>query len=317
MRVVSAEDIDRVLTFPALMKALAEAFGGGLTAPPRHHHAIPRPDGEATLLLMPAWTALGASHAFTGVKIVSVVPGNAASGIPSIQGTYLLTDAHGTPLAALDGAQLTLWRTAAASALAARYLAPPEARRMVMIGAGALAPHLVRAHSEIRPLTEITIWSRRPEKARVLAEELAAEGWPASASEDLRRAVAQADLISCATLATQPILHGDWLKPGTHLDLVGAFRPGTRETDDSALIRSTLYIDTEAALTEGGDVATALASAVIQRSAIQGVLADLVTGRAPGRTSKDEITAFKSVGASVEDLAAAILVWRELPGARA
>jgi ornithine cyclodeaminase len=264
---------------------------------------------------MPAWTGTGGAEAgFIGVKIVSVVPGNAAAGVPSVQGTYLLSDFRGTPLSALDGARLTLWRTAAASALAARHLARPDAARMVMVGAGALAPYLVRAHASIRPLSDIAIWSRQPEHARALAERLAAEGLPVTQADDLESAVGRSDLVSCATLATEPLVCGGWLAPGTHLDLVGAFTPAMREADDAALARATLYIDTEAALTEGGDITVALASGAIGRDAIRGTLADLVAGRAPGRTSPDEITVFKSVGASLEDLAAAMLVWRELAG---
>jgi ornithine cyclodeaminase/alanine dehydrogenase-like protein (mu-crystallin family) len=316
MQVVTAEEIDRVLAFPALIDTLADAFRGGVTAPPRHHHAMPRPAGDATLLLMPAWTTEGSANDYIGVKIVSVVPGNAALGIPSVQGTYLLSNARGTPLAALDGARLTLWRTAAASALAARHLARENATRMVMVGAGELAPYLVRAHASARPLERIAIWSRRPESTRALAERLAAEGLPVTAAEDLERAVGEADLVSCATLAPEPLVRGAWLAPGTHLDLVGAFTPAMREADDAALVRATLYIDTEAALSEGGDVTVALASGAIGRDRVRGTLADLVTGRAPGRTGPDEITAFKSIGASLEDLAAAMLVWRELAGSQ-
>lgn len=316
MRVVSAEEIDRVLAFPALIESLAEAFRGGIAAPPRHHHAIPRAGGDATLLLMPAWTETAGAGDFIGVKIVSVVPGNATRGIPSVQGTYLLSDARGTPLVALDGARLTLWRTAAASALAARHLARDDAASMVMVGAGALAPYLVRAHATVRPLSAIRIWSRRPESARALAERLASEGLPVTEADDLERAVGEADLISCATLAAEPLVRGAWLAPGTHLDLVGAFTPAMREADDAALARARLYVDSEAALSEGGDVTVALASGAIAKDEIRGTLADLVMARVSGRTSADEITAFKSIGTSLEDLAAAMLVWRELAGSQ-
>jgi ornithine cyclodeaminase/alanine dehydrogenase-like protein (mu-crystallin family) len=317
VRVVSAEDIDRVLSFPALIAALADAFRGGITAPPRHHHTIPRPEGDATLIVMPAWTEAAPTAAFIGVKIVSVVPGNAAAGVPSVQGTYLLSDPRGTPLAALDGTRLTLWRTAAASALAGRDLARADASRMVMVGAGALAPYLVRAHASVRPLSDVAIWARRPVSAQAVADRLRGEGLPARATENLEGAVGEAHLVSCATLATEPLVQGAWLAPGTHLDLVGAFTPAMREADDEALTRASLYVDTDAALTEGGDVAVALKAGAIGRGAVRGRLADLVSGRVAGRTSSAEITAFKSVGASLEDLAAAMLVWRKLAGAGA
>lgn len=312
MRVVDAEAIDRALTFPALVAALSDAFAGGFAAPPRHHHSVPRSDGpDATLLLMPAWTE--GTPGFLGVKSVTVFPANGARGLPSVQGTYLLLDgATGVPRAALDGARLTLWRTAAASALAARHLARPDAGRLLMVGAGALAPFLIRAHAAVRPIASVAIWARRPEAAAALAAEVSAEGLPGTATPDLDRAVASADIVSCATLSSEPLVRGALLRAGTHLDLVGAFTPAMREADDDALRRSRLFVDTEAALHEGGDVAAALAAGTLPRSHVQGTLADLVAGRRPGRTGPDEITAFKSIGAAIEDLAAAVAAWRAI-----
>ncbi len=185
MRVVSAEEIDRVLAFPALVDALAEAFRGGLAAPPRHHHAIDRPGGEATLLLMPAWTE--GRDGFSGVKIVTVYPDNATRSLPSVLGTYLLLDgSSGMPLAALDGTRLTLWRTAAASALGARHLARADSTRLLVVGAGALSTHLARAHASQRPLTDIAVWARRPEAAEAVAAGLRADGLPARTSRPRR-----------------------------------------------------------------------------------------------------------------------------------
>jgi ornithine cyclodeaminase/alanine dehydrogenase-like protein (mu-crystallin family) len=317
MRVVAAAEIDRALTFPALVDALAEAFRCDTVVPVRHHHDIQRGAGSGTLLLMPAWTGDGHNEGgFLGVKIVSVFPENDAKGLPRVLGTYLLMDgATGAPLATLDGTRLTLWRTAAASALAARYLARDDASRMVMVGAGALAPHLIRVHMSQRPIREIAIWSRRAEAAIRLAESLAAEGLPVSATEDLERAVRDADLVSCATLATAPLVKGAWLKPGAHLDLVGAFKPGMREADDEALQRAAVYVDTPAAKTEGGDVASALQSEAIKDHHIRGDLSALSRGQVRSRESPDQLTVFKSVGTALADLAAAMLVWRNLGAA--
>jgi ornithine cyclodeaminase/alanine dehydrogenase-like protein (mu-crystallin family) len=315
MRVVSAAEIDRALTFPALVDALAEAFRGDVVVPVRHHHEVERAGADGTLLLMPAWTgAEGADSAgFLGVKIVSVFPENGTKGLPRVLGTYLLLDgATGAPLATLDGTRLTLWRTAAASALAARYLAREDASRMVMVGAGALAPYLIRAHMSQRPIREVAIWNRSPEAARQLAARLAAEGLPVTATEDLEATVRQVDIISCATLSTAPLVHGAWLKPGAHLDLVGAFKPGMREADDEALQRASVYVDTPAARTEGGDVAMALQSGAIGEGHVRADLSDLCQGQAQDRVGADEITVFKSVGTALVDLAAAILVWRNL-----
>lgn len=313
MRVIEADDIDRALTFPALVDALAQAFGEEIETPLRHHHAIERSDGTGTLLLMPAWTGPDVRYGFAGVKVVSVFPQNGAKGIPSVLGTYLLMDGEtGNPLAVLDGTRLTAWRTAAASALAARYLAREDAARMVMVGAGTLAPFLIRAHMSQRPIRQVAVWNHNPARAQALAEDLQAQDLPVRAVTDLEAAVRDADLVSCATLSTQALVHGAWLKPGAHLDLVGAFDLSMREADDEALRRAQVYVDTSAARSEGGDVALALKEGVIGQDHVRGDLFDLV--RVPIRRDPDTVTVFKSVGTALEDLAAAMLVWRKVSG---
>jgi ornithine cyclodeaminase/alanine dehydrogenase-like protein (mu-crystallin family) len=316
MQVISAEEVDRVLDPAGLADALAEAFGSDIVVPVRHHHEIERPEGDATLLLMPAWTSAAVSPAYLGTKLVSIFQGNGARGLPSVLGTYLLMDgATGMPLAAIDGTRLTVWRTAAASALAARALARPDAARMVMVGAGALAPFLIRAHAAERRLTDIAIWNHRPERAEAVAATLAAEGLPARAVTDLEHAVRSADLVTSATLSAVPLIRGAWVRPGSHVDCVGAYRPSMRETDDALVTRAALFCDTRAgALKEGGDLAQPLAAGLIAEADIRADLYDLARGRHAGRASPDEITLFKSVGTAIEDLAAAILVWRRVSG---
>jgi ornithine cyclodeaminase len=243
-----------------------------------------------------------------------VFPENGAKNLPSVLGTYLLMDgATGEPRAALDGTRLTVWRTAAASALAARFLAKPDARRMVMVGSGSLAPFLIRAHMSQRPIEEVALWNHNPEKAKALAAQLQAEGLPVTTATDLEQAVREADLVSCATLSKSPIVKGAWLKPGAHLDLVGAFNLQMREADDEAVRRAQVYIDTHAAKSEGGDVALALRGGAIPDTHIKGDLFDLC--RNPVKREAEAITLFKSVGTALEDLAAAILVWRGVPKA--
>jgi ornithine cyclodeaminase len=284
-------------------------FRSGATAPVRHHHAF---GGGGTLLLMPAWDGR-----FVGIKIATVVPGNAARAIASVQATYLLLDgATGRPLAALEGRELTLRRTAATSALASRYLSRPDSARLLLVGAGALAPYLARAHALVRPIREIMVWNRTPAPAEAtssaLAAELAAKGITVRATVDLAGAVANADIISTATLATEPILRGAWLKPGQHLDLVGSFRPHMREADDETLRRASLYCDSrEAATKESGDLVGPLERGVIVPETIRGDLFDLAGRVGPARTGPDEITLFKSVGHAFEDLAAAILAFEK------
>lgn len=216
----------------------------------------------------------------------------------------------GQLLAIIDGAELTARRTAAASALAADYLATKDARRMLMVGAGRLSQNLIEAHAAIRPISEVTIWARDPRKAEATAAQIDLPGIRISVASDLEAAACEADIISCATLSSQPLILGDWLKPGAHLDLVGAFKPSMRETDDRAVSRAEIFVDTrEGALTEGGDLVQPIERGIITAASIRADLADLAKGRHAGRSSDQAITLFKSVGAASEDLAGAILAY--------
>ncbi len=195
MRVVTAAEIDGLLDYPGLIAAIRAAFRANLTAPPRHHHRIPRPGSEATLLLMPAWHQ-GADGGFIGVKLVSVFPDNATRSLPSVMGTYLLMAGDsGVPLAALDGVALTLWRTAATSALVSGALARHDASHLAMIGAGALAPHLIRAHASVRPITHVTVWNRTLAHAERLAAEMTRPGFTVTATADREAAIRAADIV--------------------------------------------------------------------------------------------------------------------------
>ncbi|GLK71905.1 ornithine cyclodeaminase family protein [Ancylobacter dichloromethanicus] len=316
LRFVSSGEIAGLLSFPALIDAIEAAFRRSITVPVRHHHALPRPDGEATLLLMPAWTGEGSEADMLGTKLVTVFPGNGARGIESITGLYILNSgATGEPLAVMDARALTVWRTAAASALAARYLARADASRLALIGAGALAPHLARAHASVRPIRSIAIWNRTLAKAEALAQTLRAVGFDARAEVDRGAAIAGADIISSATLSPQPLVEGLYLSPGQHVDLVGGFTPTMREADDEAIRRSRVYVDTRAgAGKEAGDIVIPLASGLLTPQDIHGDLFELTAGTAQGRGSDQEITLFKSVGTAIEDLAAAELVWKALKG---
>ncbi len=313
MRIVSSDDISRVLTHAALVDALHDAFRADIEVPPRHVHMIPQPSGsEAKLLLMPAWTNSG--ERLTGCKVVSVYPDNAKINKPSVYGSYLLMSGDtGEALALIDGAALTAWRTAAASALAARYLAREDAEHLVMVGAGALSAHLIRAHCAVRPIKRVTLWNRTRSRAVSTAFALHAAGIEPLIADDLEAAVRIADIVSCATLSAQPLIRGAWLKKGAHVDLVGAFTPKMREADDEAVRRARIYVDVRASAPNGsGDIAIPLKKKIIKLSDIQGDLFELCRGKKKGRKRKDEITLFKSVGTAIEDLAAAMLVWRKL-----
>jgi alanine dehydrogenase len=312
VRVIDADEIGRVLNYRQLADALGDAFRAEIAVPVRHHHTIARAGADATLLLMPAWTA--ACDGFIGCKLVTVFPDNAARDRPSLYGLYvLLSGVTGEPLALLEGRTLTAWRTAAASALAARYLAPAGASHLLMIGAGALARHLVRAHAAARPIRTVTLWNRTRRNAEELATTLADTRLAVTIATDLAPAVAAAEIVCCATLSAVPLLRGAWLKEGTHIDLVGGFTPAMREADDDAIRRARIYVDTRAgALKEAGDIVDPIARGVIAPADVAGDLFDLCGGNVRGRTTGTEITLFKSVGTAIEDLAAAMLVWRNL-----
>ena len=206
------------------------------------------------------------------MKIVTVFPDNGKRSLPSIYGQYLLLDgATGQSLALLDGTMLTKRRTACASGLASRYLSRPDSSKLLMIGTGALAPQLIRVHAKVRPIREVAIWGRTPAQAEALARELAASlpevlGRPIAvrAVGDRKSAVAEADIVSCATLSKAPLVEGDWLHEGQHLDLVGAYTPEMRESDDKAAWRARVFVDTRAgALKEAGDIVQPLANGTI------------------------------------------------------
>jgi ornithine cyclodeaminase/alanine dehydrogenase-like protein (mu-crystallin family) len=310
MRLFSLDEIDAALTFPGLIEALDTAFRSDVVMPPRVQHGIERPDESAVLLIMPAWSAPGDENPYIGTKVLSVFFGNGKRNLPGVMGAYLLMDGKtGLPLAVMDGNRLTLWRTAAASALAARYLSNPNASRLLMVGAGALAPFLVKAHRTVRPLTDIAIWARRPEAAEAVVAELAKDDIEARVVTDLEGEARTADIISCATNATEPLIHGRWLKRDAHLDLIGAFTMQMREADAEALERARVVVDSKKAIDEGGDVAVAIAEGNYSADRIAGTLADLCHGRIAGHAEGGEITLFKSVGVSLEDLTAAIAVW--------
>lgn len=308
MLVLDREQTADALDWGFLIKAIETMFRSECVMPVRHHHHVEVPDAAAaTLLLMPAWVP----GRYVGVKLVSVYPDNHLRGLPAIHGSYLLTSGEtGQMLAVLDGGELTARRTAAASALAASYLAHRDARRLLVVGTGRLSLNLAQAHSRVRPIEHVSIWGRSRAKAEEAVAEARKLGIGAMVCEDLETAARDADIISCATLSSEPIIRGAWLKPGAHLDLIGAFKPTMRESDDEAVSRASVFVDTRAgALAEAGDILQPIASGRFSADAIRGDLFELAGGTVEGRRKDDEVTLFKSVGAALEDLAGAILAY--------
>jgi ornithine cyclodeaminase len=298
------------LPFAALIDALRRMFVEGCEVPLRHTHRIAGPGAQAptlgTVLLMPAWQP----GRRLGIKTVTIYPGNGQLGKPGLHSVYTLFDAStGEPLAQMDGNQITSRRTAAASALAASYLARADASTLLVVGAGRVAALMAPAMQAVRPIRRVLVWNRHPAPAQDLAARLREQGFDAATVDDPQRAVAQADIVSCATLSTAPLVRGEWLRPGTHLDLIGGFTPEMRESDAACFERCRVFVDTAEALAKSGDVLRAVAEGGFAPERLQGTLSDLCRGDRPGRGSDAESTLFKSVGTALEDLAAAQLVF--------
>ncbi len=307
-RFIDAATVARNLPFPELIEALRKAFAAtDLVAPARNHYDLDTlGSGSPVLLSMPAWS----SRLGIGTKLVTVYPDNHKLGLPSIHGLYVLMDAAtGRPEAVFDAGELTARRTAAASALASRFLSRPDSRTLLMVGTGRLARVLPLAHAAVRPLQRVLVWGRSADKARETARFLQLQGLAAEPVGSVEQACAQADIISCATLSSQAILSGDWLRPGTHVDLVGSFTPRMREADDRVLRRAdAVWCDTtQGVLAEGGDIIQALASGALDANRIHGELADLCRAAQTPARAQRHITVFKSVGAALQDLAASRL----------
>ena len=311
MQIINADSVAEALPYDRLIESLRKAFSTETISPERTQHKI-KTNGnyDATLLVMPAWR----QGKNVGIKIVSVFPGNVEQNLSSVHANYFLLDAeNGLPKAVLDGTELTLRRTACASALAADYLANHDVKTLLMVGTGNLAPHLVKAHMQVRDYSKVIIWGRRQNKAEELISLLEFDNIKIDVAKDLKKAVSIADVISCATLSNEPLILGKWLKSGQHLDLVGAFTPEMREVDNQAVALSKITVDTyDGALSESGELIAALKEGAIVEKDILAELAEVIKEEKIVRTKADEITLFKSVGTALEDLAAAELVLSNL-----
>jgi len=306
MRLYSAAETRERLAFAPLIEALRAMFERGCVVPPRQVLEIGGAGGDAvTSLVMAAWQPGGCY----GVKVVNIAAGNGARGLPGLHSTYVLHDARtGVPLAWIDGDEITARRTAATSALAASWLAPPAARHLALIGAGRIARLLPEAHRVLRPIQRVAVWARSPARADALVDELAAQGFDARVAPSVEAAVAEADIVSCATLARAPLVFGRWLAPGSHLDLIGSFTPAMREADDDCFAGATVVVDSDDAAQKSGDLIAPIANGVLAAASI-GTLAALARGGTVTlAATPPRRTVFKSVGSALEDLAAAMLV---------
>lgn len=305
MEFFNTETIRNFLSWNDTIESLRQMFAHGCVAPVRHHHSMKIPgQREATMLIMPAWVP----GKFAGVKLANVFPDNGSKGLPTLMGSYLLMDgATGSPIVTMEAGELTARRTAGASALASDYLSRKDASKLLIVGSGRLAGYLGFAHGTVRSLSEIRVWARNKQKAEKIVKIYTDAGICCSVAEDLQAGVRWADIVSCATMSTEPLILGEWLQSGVHIDLIGGFKPTMRETDDEVIRKSQVFADTrEGVLAEAGDLLIPIANGNFSHENIMAELSELASESHPGRKNELEITVFKSVGASLEDLAAAI-----------
>ena len=305
MKIFDEAATREALPFDRLIERLREMFRVGCHVPPRHVHLVETEATRGTVLIMPAWT-----KRYLGIKTVNVFPSNAERGLPGLFSAYTLFDATtGRPLAQMDGNVITSRRTAAASALAASYLARADSKRLSVLGAGSVGSLIPQAYRAAFDLERVQVWDRTRARAEQIAHALALQGIDAVAGHDREQVVREADIVSTATLSTEPIVCGEWLAAGSHLDLIGGFKPDMREADDASFIGVRVFVDTDEALNKSGDLLGPLERGILAAGSIAGDLHGLCTQAVPGRKSDSERTVFKSVGTALEDLAAAIQVY--------
>ncbi|MGV8815663.1 MAG: ornithine cyclodeaminase family protein [Gelidibacter sp.] len=303
---IDADFVEKNTDFPNLIADLEKMFANKeLLVPMRHHHDFPNPEVglESTLLLMPAWNP----GKEAGVKIATVSPANGKFDLPAIQAIYIYLDAlKGSIKAIIEAKSLTVKRTAAASALASKYLSRRDSKSLLMIGTGALSPNLIKAHASVRPLEQVYVWGRNFDKAKAICEGLSEEDFKITPIKNIEDKISEVDIISSATLSSTPLVLGQYLRPGQHVDLVGAYRTDMREADDDAIRKSEVFVDTYAGgLKESGDIVIPLKTGILTEKDIKADLFLMATNKHTGRSDDKQITLFKSVGHALEDLAAA------------
>ncbi len=307
MQHFDAQAVATALPYPQLVDALATGLQAPIEVPVR---SVLSPNhDDSCVLVMPAWQR----GQRMGIKLVSVWPGNSAVGLPAVSGVYVLMSCEtGQPLAVMDGTELTLRRTAAAAALAARTLARKDSRTLAVLGTGALSAPLVQAHCGVMPFDRVLVWGRDAQRAQAVVGQLQAQGQSAEVSVDLQQTLAQANVVAVATTATRPFILADWVRPGTHVGLVGAFTPRMAEAEPALMARAQLFADQRAAVIEkGGEVWQALQQGLIKPDAIEAELAELAAQPLRAwRHSAQGITVFKSVGFAALDLIAAEQVYQ-------
>ncbi|KAL6500914.1 hypothetical protein OROHE_025111 [Orobanche hederae] len=312
---ISTATVHSVTTHESLIRHLQTTLpplSAAIQSPLRYAHQT---SPNSSFLLMPSWST-SSSLPYIGTKLVTHHPENSALNLPGVRAIYVLFNSlTGQPLASIDATELTLYRTACVSALASSYLSQEDSKTLVMIGAGSLASHLIKAHLSVRQnIKHVVVWNRTLEKARILVDQLknednGLEGVCFETNGCLEEVIKMGDIITCATNSKTPLVKGVDLKKGAHLDLVGSFTPSMRECDDVAVRRGRVFVDNEGAMKEAGELVGAFERGVIKEDEIVGDLVRLIKGEIIGRMDLDGITVFKSVGSAVVDLLSAQMVY--------
>lgn len=313
MKVITAEEVHCALSYPALVDALQAAYAGKYTNPPRQVFLLDENSGKNdAFAVLPSW-----SEEFIGVKAFTYFP-EASEPYQSLYSKIMLFDReHGVPLALVDGTTVTYWRTAGISGLATRLLSREDSGTMLLLGTGNLAPYMIRANASVRDLKKIIIWGRTQAKAQALAVEMSKE-YPDIdfvATQDREAACGEADIIVCATASHEPVVLGDWVKPGTHTDFIGNHHATKRECDTALVTKAKVYADSYVnAFKEGGEILVPISEGVFTKEDVVAELAEMCAGTKPLRESEEEITLFKSIGMALSDLVGAGLAYKTATG---
>jgi 1-pyrroline-2-carboxylate reductase [NAD(P)H] len=313
MKTISAEDVHAALRYPDLVDALQEAYSGDFNMPQRQVFLLDdKVDNHDAFAVLPSW-----NDSLIGLKCFTYFPDNQPP-YKSLYSKILLFDRdHGEPLALVDGTSVTFWRTAGISGLASRLLSRDDSRTLLLLGTGNLATYIIRAQASVRPLTRVLVWGRTPANAARVVEQMSAEFGDIDLSviDDLQSACEAADIVVSATGSHEPLVLGDWIKPGTHTDFIGNHHATKRECDTALVVKSKLYADSRAnCFKEAGEVLVPIDEGAITKDHVVGELTEMCAGTVALRESDDEITLFKSIGMAMSDLVGAGCAYRAANG---
>lgn len=310
MKIISAEEVHAALSYPALVDTLQDAYAQPFNMPPRQVFLLDeQPDNHDAFAVLPSW-----NDELIAVKSFTYFPDNPRPDYASLYSKIMLFDRkHGEPLALVDGTSVTFWRTAGISGLASRLLSREDSKTLLLLGAGNLAPYIIKAQLSVRPIERVMVWGRTPSKAQQIVDALSAEVIDVSfeTAHDLQVACGDADIIVSATGSHEPLVLGDWVTPGTHTDFIGNHHATKRECDTALVVNSKVYADSYVnCFKEAGEVLVPIDEGAVTKDHVVGELTEMCSGKAALRESDDEITLFKSIGMAMSDLVGAGCAYR-------